>query len=64
MGVTELVFRCGYRGGYCEYVNFQDDVVAMLRKSITAKLCPSVSGQVQPFADFCFEYPELQSVPA
>ncbi|XP_014674595.1 PREDICTED: alanine aminotransferase 2-like [Priapulus caudatus] len=38
--------ECGYRGGYCEYVNFHPEVVAMLRKSLTAKLCPSVSGQV------------------
>lgn len=38
--------ECGYRGGYCEYVNFDPDVVLMLRKSVTAKLCPPVSGQV------------------
>ncbi|XP_014662719.1 PREDICTED: alanine aminotransferase 1-like [Priapulus caudatus] len=38
--------ECGYRGGYCEFVNFDPQVVAMLQKSISAKLCPSISGQV------------------
>ncbi|KAK2144732.1 hypothetical protein LSH36_735g01034 [Paralvinella palmiformis] len=37
--------ECGYRGGYCEAVNMDPDVFAMLMKSISAKLCPSVSGQ-------------------
>lgn len=38
--------ECGYRGGYCEVVNLDPQVMAMLMKSISAKLCPSVSGQV------------------
>lgn len=37
--------ECGYRGGYCEAINFDPGVKAMLLKSISAKLCPSVSGQ-------------------
>lgn len=37
--------ECGYRGGYCEAVNMDPEVFAMLMKSISAKLCPSVSGQ-------------------
>ena len=41
-----LLCRCGYRGGYCEAVNMDPDVFGMLMKSISAKLCPSVSGQV------------------
>ena len=37
--------RCGFRGGYCEAVNLDPDVMAQLMKSISAKLCPSVAGQ-------------------
>ena len=47
-GTVSVIFlnRCGYRGGYCEAINMDPDVFAMLMKSISAKLCPSVSGQV------------------
>ena len=38
--------RCGYRGGYCEAVNIDPDVKVQLMKSLSAKLCPTVSGQV------------------
>jgi alanine transaminase len=38
--------ECGYRGGYCEVVNMQPDVRTQLVKSISAKLCPTVTGQV------------------
>ncbi|XP_013419828.1 alanine aminotransferase 1 [Lingula anatina] len=38
--------ECGYRGGYCEVINLDKDVKYQLLKSISAKLCPSVSGQV------------------
>jgi len=38
--------RCGYRGGYCEVINLDPDVKVQLFKSISAKLCPTVSGQV------------------
>jgi alanine transaminase len=37
--------ECGYRGGYCEVINLDPDVKVQLLKSISAKLCPSVSGQ-------------------
>ena len=38
---TKLFFR----GGYAEVVNMDDDVMALLQKSISAKLCPTVLGQ-------------------
>lgn len=37
--------ECGFRGGYCEAINFDPDVRVQLLKSISAKLCSSVSGQ-------------------
>merc|ERR1719333_284847 len=37
--------ECGIRGGYAEVVNMDPDVKAMLMKSISAKLCPTVLGQ-------------------
>merc|ERR1712215_362096 len=37
--------ECGIRGGYAEVVNMDPGVMAMLQKSITAKLCPTVLGQ-------------------
>ena len=40
-----MLFRCGFRGGYCEAVNVDPDVKAMLLKALSAKLCPTVSGQ-------------------
>ena len=33
------------RGGYAEVVNMDEDVMALLQKSISAKLCPTVLGQ-------------------
>lgn len=38
--------ECGFRGGYCELVNFDDDVQAQLFKYLSARLCPAVLGQV------------------
>ncbi|KAK3592195.1 hypothetical protein CHS0354_010433 [Potamilus streckersoni] len=38
--------ECGFRGGYCEMVNFQDDVQKCLLKSISVKLCPPILGQI------------------
>lgn len=38
--------ECGFRGGYAEIVNFQPDIMAILLKSISAKLCPPILGQV------------------
>ena len=37
--------ECGIRGGYAEVVNMDPRVIAMLQKSISAKLCPTVIGQ-------------------
>jgi len=37
--------ECGMRGGYAEVVNMDPGVMAMLQKSISAKLCPTVLGQ-------------------
>jgi alanine transaminase len=37
--------ECGYRGGFCEAVNLDPEVRAMLLKSLSAKLCPTISGQ-------------------
>ena len=38
--------ECGLRGGYCELLNFDPAVKAMLFKMISAKLCSTVHGQV------------------
>ncbi|XP_013787751.1 alanine aminotransferase 2-like [Limulus polyphemus] len=38
--------ECGLRGGYCELINIDPEVKKMLLKSISAKLCPSVLGQI------------------
>ncbi|CAB3384810.1 Hypothetical predicted protein [Cloeon dipterum] len=37
--------ECGLRGGYSEVINLDPDVRAMLLKSISAMLCPTVLGQ-------------------
>merc|ERR1712179_87262 len=37
--------ECGIRGGYAELCNIDPAVSAMLNKSISAKLCPTVVGQ-------------------
>lgn len=38
--------ECGFRGGYCELINFDSDVQAQLFKYLSARLCPAVLGQV------------------
>lgn len=38
--------ECGFRGGYAEVVNLHPDAKAILLKSISAKLCPPILGQV------------------
>ena len=38
--------ECGIRGGYSEIINIDPQVKAMYLKSISAKLCPTVIGQV------------------
>lgn len=37
--------ECGIRGGYCEIINLEKDVKAMLLKSISAQLCSTSIGQ-------------------
>ncbi|XP_025411330.1 alanine aminotransferase 2 isoform X2 [Sipha flava] len=37
--------ECGLRGGYTEVINLDPEVKAMLLKSISAMLCPTVLGQ-------------------
>lgn len=37
--------ECGLRGGYCELLNFDPKVKAMLFKMLSAKLCSTVHGQ-------------------
>jgi len=44
--VAGYMGECGLRGGYTEVVNLEPDVRAMLFKSISAMLCPTVLGQV------------------
>jgi len=41
--------ECGLRGGYTEVINLDPDVKAMLLKSVSAMLCPTVLGQVIEF---------------
>ncbi|XP_008560719.1 alanine aminotransferase 1 [Microplitis demolitor] len=38
--------ECGIRCGYAEYFNMDPEVMAILSKSISAMLCPTVLGQV------------------
>ncbi|KAH8863404.1 Alanine aminotransferase 2 [Schistosoma japonicum] len=38
--------ECGYRGGYCELLNFDPAVQAQLYKALSARLCPPLMGQV------------------
>ncbi|KHJ47772.1 aminotransferase, class I/II [Trichuris suis] len=38
--------ECGLRGGYAEIVNMHPEVLTQFKKSISAKLCSSVLGQV------------------
>lgn len=47
--------ECGLRGGYTEVINLDPEVKAMLLKSISAMLCPTVLGQVSvSFKSFMF----------
>ena len=38
--------ECGIRGGYTEIINMDPKVMAVLMKSISVMLCPTVLGQV------------------
>lgn len=37
--------RCGFRGGYMEIINMDDEVKAQLTKLVSVRLCPPVPGQ-------------------
>ena len=45
LNTFRLATKLFLRGGYAEVVNMDDDVMALLQKSISAKLCPTVLGQ-------------------
>lgn len=47
--------ECGLRGGYSEVINMDPSVKAMLLKSISAKLCPTVLGQVNSLINGYFQ---------
>lgn len=38
--------ECGIRGGYAEIINMDPEVMDVLLRSISTRLCPSVLGQV------------------
>ncbi|KAL1230442.1 Alanine aminotransferase [Trichinella pseudospiralis] len=38
--------ECGLRGGYVEIINMDPEILAVYKKSISAKLCSSVLGQI------------------
>ena len=38
--------ECGIRGGYAEYVNFDEHVLSEIKKLKSAQLCSSVLGQI------------------
>lgn len=40
-----LALRCGFRGGYMEIINMDDEVKAQLTKLVSVRLCPPVPGQ-------------------
>ena len=42
-----FVGECGVRSGYVELTNMDAEVVKMLIKSVSAKACPNVIGQVR-----------------
>lgn len=46
MYVAGYMGECGIRGGYGEIINMDPKVMAILLKSISAMLCPTVLGQV------------------
>lgn len=41
--------RCGMRGGYFEVIGLDPEVRELLIKSISAKLCSPVTGQVSSY---------------
>ena len=38
--------ECGFRGGYMEICNMDPKVKEQLRKLVSCRLCPPVTGQV------------------
>ncbi|XP_033117201.1 alanine aminotransferase 1-like [Anneissia japonica] len=55
------VGECGLRGGYCEAINLDPDVNLQLSKLISAKLCPTVTGQA---AMDCVVNPPVEGEPS
>ncbi|XP_023236007.1 alanine aminotransferase 2-like [Centruroides sculpturatus] len=45
-GSKGFMGECGARSGYCEIINLDNGVREMLMKSLTAKLCPTILGQI------------------
>ncbi|XP_023332769.1 alanine aminotransferase 1 [Eurytemora carolleeae] len=50
--------ECGVRGGYADIINMDPDVMGMLQKSISAKLCPPILGQA--CLDLVVHHPQPQ----
>ena len=44
--LCDFNYRCGLRGGYMESINIDTEVFGMLKKLVSAKLCPTTLGQV------------------
>jgi len=44
--IGRTMFRCGYRGGYCEVVNIDPDVKAQLVKLFSSTCGSAIPGQV------------------
>lgn len=43
--MPSLCLRCGFRGGYMEIINMDNEVKAQLSKLVSVRLCPPVPGQ-------------------
>ena len=46
---SKTFYICCWHAGYSEVVNMDPSVMAMLQKSISAKLCPTVIGKRRDF---------------
>lgn len=56
--VTGYMGECGLRGAYAEVLNMDPEVKAMMRKLISATLCPTVHGQVS--VTYLMEYEDVK----
>lgn len=45
LSLSNVLLRCGFRGGYMEIINMDDEVKAQLTKLLSVRLCPPVPGQ-------------------